>query len=285
MNPRSFVVAGLLALGSILLVLQTHDSRAAARLRGLRRPADGERSSGGGGDHASVDVVRSRRLQGRSLVSAAVAGFGGLLLVGPAGLLAASLPLIVQRVHCAHSRRQSRLALEEAIPEAIEVLAEAVRAKGSLRLAVAEVARAGPTEVRPLFDEVCRRLESGYDLDGAASVLGRDATAHGLRQALLAIRLHTSSGGNLAGSLETVARWARGRVSVERELRASTAQGRFSGFVVALAPIGFALVSHAAGLGGDFLFNSPAGLAALVVGLLLDVGGFLWIRRVCEVRW
>ncbi len=235
---------------------------------------------------AAPDSKRARRQAlARRVLPVFGAGAAGFVAFGPLGLACSALPALASRLACATRERAQQRALAEALPEALEVLAEAVRSQGSLRLALGEVARAGPPPTRAAFASVCSRLDAGFDLAEATSSLATLVDAPGTEQALLAIGLHINSGGNLPASLDAVADWCRGRISVERELNAMTSQGRMSGLVVAVAPIGFAALAYATGLGGRFLIASPFGVAVLAAGLGLDMAGYAWMRRICEVKW
>lgn len=223
---------------------------------------------------------------GKAIVLAGIgAGALGALTLGPVGILGLFGPAVLFRF--VRRRRRNRMDREtcECTPEAFESLADAVRAKGSLRLAIAELADSGPAPARASFRSVQTQLEAGVDLASAVGSLADELGSDEAREAVLAMRLHLASGGNLAESLELVAERARDGLSVERELVAMTAQGRMSGLVMALSAPAFALVTHSIGLGGGFLIRNPLGVAILVAGLALDLCGYLWMRKVCEVRW
>jgi tight adherence protein B len=71
------------------------------------------------------------------------------------------------------------------------------------------------------------------------------------------------------------------RVRSRREVRSLTAQGRASGAVLAVLPVAF--VALLSGTGGEALgafYRSPLGASLLVAGLVCEVLGFLWIRRI-----
>lgn len=231
-----------------------------------------------------LPAVRTLPLRHHAALAAGAA-VAGLALAGPLGLGAGIVPAVVQRVSVAVARRRRQTRLAEQFPEAVEMLADAVRAKGSLRLAIFELSAEGPEAVRPAFVAIRARLDGGYPLGEAIEALSDLGPVAGAEAVLLATRLHIEAGGNLPASLESIADTCRTRVSVERELRAMTAQGRFSGLVVAVAPLAFALGGAALGLGGRFLFSTPAGAAVLVAGLALDLAGLAWIRRACSIRW
>lgn len=182
-------------------------------------------------------------------------------------------------------RSRSLVAAEEEFPEALEALAEAIRARGSLRLGISEVARSGPGRIAPAFARAAEMLDGGLSLEHALAGLVPIRDLPGAAAMDLALRTHIEAGGNLPAALEVLAGSLRQRNSVRRELEALTAQARLSSLVLALSPIGFAALSYALGIGGRFLLGSIQGVMVLVAGLLLEVIGYLWVRRACATKW
>lgn len=227
-----------------------------------------------------------RRDMGKAvlLLSGAFAVIGCALL-GFLGIAGALVPLIAIRLISFRQKLTHKRRVDDATPETFEALADAIRAKGSLRLGVAELAVSGPRVTREAFRAIQTRLESGIELPNALDVLHEYLGSIEAREAVLAMRLHLASGGDLSESLEMIAERSRDRLSIERELTAMTAQGKLSGLVMALAAPGFALITHSLGLGGGFLIRSPAGVALLFIGLLLDASGYFWMKKICEVAW
>jgi len=82
-----------------------------------------------------------------------------------------------------------------------------------------------------------------------------------------------------------VAATIRHRIAVRRELRALSAQGRISGSILGALPIAFFLVL-AATSHHDLapVYRSPAGIAMISSGLLMEGLAFLWIRRLLRVE-
>jgi tight adherence protein B len=85
--------------------------------------------------------------------------------------------------------------------------------------------------------------------------------------------------------LDQVARTLRLRRAAARELRSLTAQARLSGAVLGLLPVGFfAFMSVVSKHDVQAAYRSPAGLASILAGLVLDGGAFLWIRKLLQVQ-
>ena len=95
-----------------------------------------------------------------------------------------------------------------------------------------------------------------------------------------ALRLSARTGGARARAVDGIAATLRERQGAQREAHALATQARLSGFVIAAAPVGFALF-----VGGvdpavvRFLLSSPIGLLCLVLGLALDGIGAWWMAR------
>jgi tight adherence protein B len=89
----------------------------------------------------------------------------------------------------------------------------------------------------------------------------------------------------VAGAVEEVAGTIRHRIAVRRELRALSAQGRISGSILGALPIAFFLVlavtSHQELAP---VYRSPAGIAMISSGLVMEALAFVWIRRLLRVE-
>ena len=134
-----------------------------------------------------------------------------------------------------------------------------------LRSALARV-EAGSTLVESLDDWASSIGHSDVDLAVAVLLLG------------------DASGASVAARLDHTAATLRQRAALADEIRALTAQTRASATVVALAPIGFALVVAATDDRFiDMMFGTSIGRVSLAAGLILDVIGLWWMRRLTRV--
>ena len=87
-----------------------------------------------------------------------------------------------------------------------------------------------------------------------------------IRILVTAILVHRQVGGNLAEILDNIAYIVRERFKLRRQLRVITAQGRMSGYVLAVLPIALGLAIYA--LNREYmmpLFNEPLGRFMLVI--------------------
>ena len=98
--------------------------------------------------------------------------------------------------------------------------------------------------------------------------------------------LQRRAGGDLARLLRDCARAFEDQSRVEDEVRAATAQARFTGLLVVTLPLGGALLAELAspgwiaGLWSSFLTAWLVGIA-----IVLQVVAAILIRRLGRVRW
>jgi len=184
-------------------------------------------------------------------------------------LLAAALAtfaLIPSNARARFAARGSGRLTRLALPGFVESLGAALGAGLSLELALSEIA---PTLPRPL-DERCRiaaaSLRLGAPLETALETFGAGLPGQdlaGLRTVLLSFH---RAGGPVRRRLERVAGLLRGRLALEEEHSALTAQGRVSAIVLlALAPFGGALFMVLMPSYSRTLFEKGLGLLALAV--------------------
>ncbi|MGH2769865.1 MAG: type II secretion system F family protein, partial [Actinomycetota bacterium] len=187
--------------------------------------------------------------------------------------------------HAPSGRGPSAERLREQLPEALSVQTCALRAGqsmiGALKMVASEIAA-------PLGEAVAlvvREVEFGTSLEQALEDLALRAEGREIRLWVTAMLVHRQTGGDLARLLDAVADRLRQADQLRRELRALSAQGRLSGLVMALAPLAFfALVSVTAREQVRPIVSTLPGVLMLLAGLILDLAGFLWIRRILRIR-
>ncbi|HEY8757713.1 MAG TPA: type II secretion system F family protein [Candidatus Limnocylindria bacterium] len=200
------------------------------------------------------------------------------ILIGVAGLalLAAALPLrpVAERLRAGRDRQSRRAAL----PALIDAIAAGLAAGLSLEQAFAEVASTLPAALARPTSAVATALRLGEPIDRALGAYDGVIAAAEIAPFAIVLSAFARSGGRIGRSLVRVARLLRGRLALDAERAALTAQGRLSAVVlVALAPLGavfFAILtpSYAATLAGP-------GKGLALAGLGLEICGAVWLWR------
>ena len=258
---------------------------AAGRLPGLARAAGalGQAVARVGREGRDPAAGERRRL----LAAGAVAAFAaGLIVAGPlpALALAAGTPWLVGRLLRARSERYARAVDEDAATIAL-ALADALGGghslRGALREAAAGLPGAGGRELR----RVSAELGLGAHTDAALEAMRARVRSQRIELLVAACLLQRRAGGDLARLLRESARAFEDQARLEGEVRAATAQARFTGLLVVLLPLGGALLAELAspgylrGLAGSLLTLWLAGLA-----VVLQAVAAVLIRRLARVE-
>jgi len=218
---------------------------------------------------------------------AAGLGLGAFVLLHLwfAGLVAASggacLPYLYLR------RRKARFIqiFEEQLPEAIDLLGRAIRAGHPLSAGLKMAAEEATEPVAGQFRRVFEEQRFGIPFEDALMGLADRIDLVDIRILVTAILIQREVGGNLAEVLDKIAHTIRARFTIRRQLRVYTAQGRFSGYVLAVLPI--AVGSAIFVINREYmmiLFQDRVGRLLLVAAVMLQILGYLWIRRIVSIE-
>ena len=211
-------------------------------------------------------------LAGAVGVSVVVAGPAFAVVVLLAGVGA---PLVWVSLH--RDRLERRI--EHLLPDALEAIARALRAGGSLLQAVEVAAASLPPPLGADLAEVATRARHDEGLVSALERWAETRPLPGVRLAVAALALGAETGGAQARAVDGVAATLRQRLATAAELRALSSQARMSAAVIAVAPLGFGVFASAAdGRTASFLLGTPFGLACLAGGLLLDGVAAVWMH-------
>ena len=210
----------------------------------------------------------------------------GTLTAGPLAGAAVALaaPLALSRAMRAR-RIAYRRAVDGDAPAIARALADALSGGQSLRGALldasATVGGAGGAELR----RVSAELVAGQSTEAAVEALRMRAASPAIDGIVAAALVQRRAGGNLVVLLRRLAGAFEDQQRLADEVRAATAQARFTGLLVVALPLGGAVLAELAspglvtGLGGSAL---TAWMAALA--LALQVVAAVLIRRLGRAR-
>lgn len=219
--------------------------------------------------------------------SVALGALVGKLAGGGLGLVAGAMVGGIVPFQQLKRRTNAKMrALNDQLPDALMLIVNALRAGNSLTQAMGVVAQQMPAPISTSFAQTLQDINYGLPVDSALERL--QETFGGIDMALVtsAILVQRETGGNLAEILSNIHGTIRDRQTVQGEMRALTAQGRMSGWVLSLLP---------AGIGGLFfllnrgyimtLFTDPRGQLLVGGAVCLTVIGMLAIRKIVDVQY
>ena len=183
-------------------------------------------------------------------------------------------------------RRTTRVArFEELFPDALDLMARAIRAGHAFQTSLGMVAEELTAPVGPEFKKTFEQQNFGLPLREALNGLADRMPLLDVRFFVTAVTIQRESGGNLSEILENLAHVVRERFKIRRQVRTHTAHGRFTGYVLLALPAFLAVaLSRIAPDQMQLLFTEPMGRMMLASAVVLQTIGYFWIRQVIKIE-
>jgi tight adherence protein B len=217
----------------------------------------------------------------------AVLGMLGVMLfapvvgAAPVGLSLGALPVLFLM-----QRRAARIKkFEEQFPEALDLLSRALRAGHAFQTSLGMVADEVAEPVGPEFKKTFDQQNFGLPLKECLFELADRVPLLDVRFFATAVTIQRETGGNLAEILDNLAHVVRERFKILRQVRVHTAHGRFTGYVLLSLPaaLGIALTfinpDHM-----KLLFNEKMGQTMIIVAIIMQTIGYVWIRKIIKIE-
>lgn len=219
---------------------------------------------------------------------AAAAMGGGALTVSRSLLISIVVGAVGAALPYMYLRRRRKLvteAFEREFPEALDLLTRAIRAGHPLASGLRMVAEEGPERAAEEFGKSFEEHRFGLPFEDALLGLVDRVGLVDVRIFATAVLIQRESGGNLAEILDKLGSTIRGRFNIRRQLRVYTAQGRLSGYTLAALPIVVgSLIYLIEPSYVSLLFTETLGRLLLVGGLIMQIIGYFWIRKIVNIE-
>ncbi|HET8835992.1 MAG TPA: type II secretion system F family protein [Gemmatimonadales bacterium] len=204
-----------------------------------------------------------------------------LLVAFPVAIIGAALPTLYVR----HKKNRRLEQFEELLPEAIDLVGRALRAGHPLSSGFKMAADDGPEPVASEFRRVFEEQRFGLPLQDSLLGMADRVNIVDTRILVTAILIQREVGGNLAEILDNLSAVIRARFTIRRQIRVYTAQGRMTGYLLALLPFMlFALLYMINPEYMSVLFTDPIGKILVGVALVMQLAGFFWIRKIVNIE-
>ena len=219
------------------------------------------------------------------LAIATVATLLGLALFGPiAALIGAGIVLFGARALVNHKVRRRQAAFSAQLPDVIQSLVTTLRTGYGLTQAFDAVAEETEEPARTEFAHVLVETRLGRDLTECLNGLAHRMDSVDLEWMASAIDIHRETGGNLAEILDNVGTTIRERQRMRRQIKAMTAEGRLSAYILTALPLGMAGLLALIHPGYFSEMGSGGGLVVLIVGGVFLAIGNAWIRKMVNIK-
>ena len=204
-----------------------------------------------------------------------------LLLGVVAALAGSAIPYGLLRLKCGRRLK----AFNTALPEAIDLMARSLLAGHSMGSSIELSAEQSPEPLASEFVQVFQQQRLGLHFRDALLQMGTRVPSRDLQFLITAILVQKETGGDLTEILDRASHVIRERVRIEGEVRTHTAQGRLTGWILALLPVVMlALINLLSPGYSGILFHDPVGQKLLYAGGTFIILGGLIIRKIVDVQ-
>jgi tight adherence protein B len=208
--------------------------------------------------------------------------FHVILIAAAAGLIALWLPLLYVR----YMRNKRMLKFEEQFPEAIDLLARALRAGHALTTGLLMVAEEMPKPINAEFKLLYDQQNFGLPLPQALKAFAERIPSLDARFFVTAVLTQREAGGNLSEVLDNLGSIIRDRFRVKRQVRVISAHGRITGWVLSALPtcLGLFFAFTNPEKYASF-YRDPLGMQMILFALGLQLVGVLIIKKIVTIEY
>ncbi|WP_244425883.1 type II secretion system F family protein [Mesorhizobium amorphae] len=212
------------------------------------------------------------------LVFAFLLHFSGIVGLGIFLLVGFVLPLLVLRR--ARNKRIQKFAKQ--LPDALDMIVRSLRAGHPASVAIGLVAREMPDPLGTEFGIVSDEITFGLSLENAVRKLSQRVGFEGLHLLSVSLSIQSKTGGNLTEILHNLSSVLRERQKLRLKIRALSAEGRMSAWIISLFPVAmFLILQLAAPAYYGTVWNNPVILPVFTLfGIWALLGDFIMYRMV-----
>lgn len=185
-----------------------------------------------------------------------------------------------------YRRRKRRLnRLVEQLPDVFELLSQALRAGHSLASGMQLIAREMPDPAGTEFGRVFHEQNLGLKIEDALRNMAERVDVLDVRFFVTAVLIQRQTGGDLAEVLDKIGSVIRERIKLFGTVKALTAEGRLSGYVLlALPGIVFFVMMNVNRSYAELLINTQMGQMMLGASIFMQFLGYLMIKKIVNIK-
>ena len=203
--------------------------------------------------------------------------------------------LRLPRIYVSFMARRRMKAFNDQLGDCLNLWVNALRSGYSPLQGMEAIATELPPPISSEFERVVQEIRLGLSLEQALNNMLRRVPSEDLDLVITAINIQREVGGNLAEILDIISHTIRERVRIKGEIQTLTAQGRLTGWVVSLLPIGLALVLYSINpaYGAELFVREspfiipgvlPCGWVVVALGVLMMGVGILAVTKIVDIE-
>lgn len=190
-------------------------------------------------------------------------------------------PMIISNAY----KKKAKL-FNKQLGEALMIMSNSLRAGYSFQTAMESIAKDMQPPISDEFRLVLREMDMGLSMENALKHMVDRTKNEDVKILVSAVLISSQVGANLADVLDSISGTIRERLELREQIQVLSAQGRMSGMIVGLLPIGivlFLMISNPSYI-MEFV-GSPIGIALIFVAVAMEALGFFVINRMIDIKY
>jgi tight adherence protein B len=202
-------------------------------------------------------------------------------IVLPLAFFAYYLPVFVIKFMA--NRRMAKLINQ--LPDVFELVSQALRAGHSLASGIQLVGKQLPEPSGMEFSRIFHEQNLGIKIEEALSNFADRTDQLDIRFFVTAVLIQRQTGGDLAEILDKIGEVIRDRIKIMGQVKALTAEGRMSGWVLSVLPFVVFLAAWAMNpVYAGVLLYEKEGQFMLGTAIFFQVVGMLMIKKIVNIK-
>ena len=200
-------------------------------------------------------------------------------------LLLTFLWLICIKLYIDRLITKRRQDFDSQLCDAIPMMSNAVKTGFSFMQVLSLIAEEMPQPIAGEFARTMREIQLGVVTEDALTNMAKRIQSPDLELVVTAVIIQRQIGGSLATVLDNISETINSRIKIKREIKTITAEGRFSGWIIAAMPFimaGMFLLSNPHYF--DEFLDSEFGLLAFAIAFNMQLLGMIIIRRLVDIK-
>lgn len=232
------------------------------------------------------------------LLSAIVLGAVSYLIFNLSIVIAVLLFLFglrVPRMYVDFAANRRLRNFENQLSDTLNLWVNSLRSGYSVLQGMEAIATELPAPISEEFERVVQEVRLGLSLEQGLDNMLRRMPSEDLDLIITAVNIQREVGGNLAEILDIISHTIRERVRIKGEIRTLTAQGRLTGWIISLLPIGLAGILYTINpeYGGQLIVREspfiipnvlPCGWLVIAIGVFMIFLGVMAVRRIVDIE-
>ena len=200
-------------------------------------------------------------------------------------LVAASLGGVAPLLYLSKRKMKRQKLLDDQLPDAMDFLGRALKAGHSLSSGLQMMGQELPQPIAGEFQHAYDNHSLGIAMEQALKDMTRRIDSTDFAFFITAVLIQRQTGGDLSEVLKNISGMIRQRIRLQQQVKAKTAEGRFTGYLLTAFPaVIFVILYFINREYASKLTDTSTGLKLLLLAFVMQVMGLFLIRKLTQVR-